>query len=174
MQNHHLQICHLSFREHWKKYDLLILPADKGRAKVVLDKGDYDRKINGMLSDEKTYKRLDRDPVASVERKLNTLLLQLKKKGSISQDLYNRLRSSGGCTSLLYDLPKVHKSDVPLRPIVSFVSSPSHHFSKHMAKILSLTQILMSLTCQSLCPSLVPRPFNQIMFWSPLMWFLCS
>ena len=38
-----------------KKDDLLILPADKGRATVVLDKGDYDRKINGMLSDEKTY-----------------------------------------------------------------------------------------------------------------------
>ena len=68
---------------------------------------------------------------------MNTLLLQLKKKGSISQDLYNRLRSSGGCTPLLYDLPKVHKPDVPLHPIVSFVSSPSYQFSKHMAKILS-------------------------------------
>ena len=121
----------------WRRDDILILPADKGRATVVLNKAEYDEKLLVMLSDARTYKKLDRDPALSMERKLNTLLLRLKKKGSIPVDLYNRLRSSGGLTPLLYGLPKVHKPGVPLRPIVSFFSSLSYQLSKHLTKILA-------------------------------------
>ena len=38
---------------------------------------------------------------------------------------------------MLYGLPKVHKPDVPLRPIVSFVNSPTYHLSKHLVGLLS-------------------------------------
>ena len=64
-------------------------------------------------------------------------LTSISKKGSIDQNLYNRLRSSGGSTPLLYGLPKIHKPDVPLRPIVSFVQSPTYQLSKHLTHILS-------------------------------------
>ena len=70
----------------------------------------------------------------SLERQLNSLLLQLKKRGSLPAELYERLRSSGTC---LYGLPKIHKPGVPLRPTVSFVNSPSYQLSKHLARILS-------------------------------------
>ena len=72
-----------------------------------------------------------------MERKLNTILLKLKKKHSIPAELYTRLRSSGGLTPLLYGLPKVHKPGVPLRPIVSFFSSPTYQLSKHLSMILA-------------------------------------
>ena len=51
-------------------------------------------------------------------------------------DKHSRLRSSAGRTPLLYGLPKVHKPGVPLRPIVSFVSSPTYHLSKFLANLL--------------------------------------
>ena len=38
-----------------KKDDVLILPADKGRSTVVMDKDEYDRKMSQMLNDTKTY-----------------------------------------------------------------------------------------------------------------------
>ena len=38
---------------------------------------------------------------------------------------------------LLYGLPKVHKTGVPLRPIVSFVNSPTYHLSKYLSRVLS-------------------------------------
>ena len=69
-----------------RRDDILILPADKGRATFVLNKAEYDEKVLVMLSDARTYKKLDRDPALSMER---TLLLRLKKKGSIPVDLYN-------------------------------------------------------------------------------------
>ena len=39
--------------------NVIILHADKGRALAVVDKGDYDEKMNKMLDDEKTSKELD-------------------------------------------------------------------------------------------------------------------
>ena len=37
----------------------------------------------------------------------------------------------------IYGLPEVHKLNVPLRPIVSFVNSPTYSFSKFLCKIVS-------------------------------------
>ena len=64
---------------------------------------------------------------------MNDLLLSLKKSGSIPSPYY-RMRSSAKKTPLFYGLPKIHK---PLRPIVSFVNSPTYQLSKHLVKILS-------------------------------------
>ena len=38
-----------------KEDSIIILPADKRRATVVLDKNDYNEKVNSMLADSKTY-----------------------------------------------------------------------------------------------------------------------
>ena len=37
---------------------------------------------------------------------------------------------------LLYGLPKIHKPEIPLRPIVSFLNSPTYELSKHLVSIL--------------------------------------
>ena len=116
---------------------ILVLPADKGRATVVIDKVQYDEKMGSLLADQKTYERMNKDPTPGLERKMNAMLLRMKKAGSISDHLYNRLRCSAGRLPLLYGLPKVHKPEVPLRPIVSFVHSPTYQLSKHLAKLLS-------------------------------------
>ena len=63
---------------------------------------------------------------ASLERKMNAMLLCMKKAGFISDALYNRLRSSAGRLLLLYGLLKVHKPEVPLCLIVSFIHSPTY------------------------------------------------
>ena len=116
---------------------ILVLPADKRRATVVMDVVEYDRKMNSLLTDSKTYKRPTTETTPSLERKMNEMLLQLKKSGSITSGLYDRLRPSAGSLPLLYELPKVHKPEVPLHPIVSFLLSPTYQLSKHLATILS-------------------------------------
>ena len=115
----------------------MIIPADKGRSTVVMDREIYDQKIQELLSDGRVYKRLQKDPSPSLERRMNELLLPLKKAEALRPNLYHCLRSSAGKPPLLYGLPKVHKPNVPLRPIVSFVNSPTYHLSKHLVNILS-------------------------------------
>ena len=34
-------------------------------------------------------------------------------------------------------VPKVHKDNVPLRPMVSFIKSPTYELSKHVTSLLS-------------------------------------
>ena len=110
---------------------LMILPADKGRTTVVMDKTSYDAKVANILSNTSTYKPLPKDPI------LNSLLLSLHKSGHLSDYHYHKLRDSASHIHLLYALPKMHKQDVPLRPIVSFVSSPTFSLSKHLVSSLS-------------------------------------
>ena len=74
-------------------------------------------------------KVLDKDPTSSTERKMNAALLGLKKNCTIPDLLYRRLKYSGGYIPLLYELPKIHKPGIPLRPIVSFVPSPTYALS---------------------------------------------
>ncbi|XP_011858601.1 PREDICTED: uncharacterized protein LOC105556140, partial [Vollenhovia emeryi] len=53
---------------------ILILPADKGNATVVMDKRDYHNQVNTLLSDAQVYKKLKRDPTFSVEKKTSFLI----------------------------------------------------------------------------------------------------
>ena len=47
------------------------------------------------------------------------------------------MRSTDAIAPRIYGLPKVHKPDWPLRPIVSFINSPLYNLSKFIAKILT-------------------------------------
>ena len=61
----------------------------------------------------------------------------LRQKNLLSDGVYRRLRSSAGGVPRLYGLPKIHKPGIPLRPIVSFVLSPTYELSKFLASLLS-------------------------------------
>ena len=50
---------------------------------------------------------------------------------------YLRLYPSDPLPPLFYGLPKVHKPDVPLRPIVSTIGSVTYDIAKHIASILA-------------------------------------
>ena len=59
--------------------NIVILPADKGRVTVVMDKTDYFDKMNALVNDKQTYEELKRDPMPALQRKLNSKILTLKK-----------------------------------------------------------------------------------------------
>ena len=115
--------------------DILILPADKGRVTVVMDKTDYHDKMDELVNDKQTYEVLKRDPTPALQRKLNSKLLQLKKADAIDIRRYNRLRCPVPQPAKLYGLPKLHKPKVPMRPIVSFCGSPTYELSKYLTTI---------------------------------------
>ena len=51
--------------------------------------------------------------------------------------IYDNLRPSGSQPPRIYGLPKIHKPDVPLRPIVSSINSPSYSLSQYIASVVS-------------------------------------
>ena len=107
-----------------KKDDsIIILPADKGRATVILDKKEYEEKASKILEDKKTYEILKKDPTNTFKNKLINILKTMNKEGNISQILYRQLYPTSYQAPRFYGLPKIHKPDMPLRPIVSGIGS---------------------------------------------------
>lgn len=55
-----------------------------------------------LLSDSTTYVKLKKDPGKAIERKTNSRLLLLKKKGKILESFYFTLRSTDVLSPRLY------------------------------------------------------------------------
>ena len=68
---------------------------------------------------------------------MHQTLLQLSRKDELDPTLYRRLNPSFSRAPCLYGLPKVHKPDIPLRPIVSTIGSATYDLAKHLAMIIS-------------------------------------
>ncbi|XP_072021093.1 uncharacterized protein [Amphiura filiformis] len=115
--------------------DITILPADKGRCTVVLDKTEYHSKVCALLNDTKTYEPLKRDPTSGYRKKVIDCLQNLEKSEVIDRNLYHKLYP-GESIPKFYGLPKIHKPHAPLRPIVSCVDSVTYNVAKHIAYII--------------------------------------
>ena len=109
--------------------DIVILPLDKGRVTVVMDKKDNTDKMDSLVNDKQTYEPLRRDPTPARQRRLNGKLLDLKKTETIDIQLYYRLRCRVPQSAKLYELPNPHKPNIPMRPIVSVCGSITYQLS---------------------------------------------
>ena len=62
----------------------------------------------------------------------------------MDENTYRRMCHTGASAAKVYGLPKIHKKDVPLRPIVSSIGSVTYGVAKE------LSQILKPLVCKSI------------------------
>ncbi len=115
----------------------MILPADKGRATVVLDKSKYEEQVTTMLSDTHTYEVLKTDPTAKYKRRLVNILGRLKKEQKITRQQYDYLYPTAETIPRIYCTPKVHKKDIPLRPIVDYTGTIGYNVSRSLADLLA-------------------------------------
>ena len=120
-------------------HTIRIMKADKGNCTVIMDKKDYNDKIMHLLNDRNVYQIL---PVGDksieiTEKKVNKLEYGFAKENKITTPVYHQLKCDKAVTPKFYGLPKIHKSDVPLRPIVSFIGAPTYCLAKFLVGILS-------------------------------------
>ena len=72
----------------------MILTADKGVSIVVLNKEEYIKKADELLS-ESSYKNISTDPTNKYKNKLITLLKKIKTEGGMDDATYRRLYPTG-------------------------------------------------------------------------------
>jgi hypothetical protein len=124
-----------------KKDDsIIITKADKGNCFVVMDRPDYDEKMQALLDDITTYETVKKNPFGCVERELNSRLLSLKKEWKLDDRTYNRLHSTDGLPPTIRGSVKHHKEGYPLRPIINDIGSALYNTSKYLTTILSPIQ----------------------------------
>lgn len=118
---------------------IAILPADKGNATVVLNCTDYILKMEDLLQDYETYTLIKCDPTQKIEGELQKLLFNVFQfVPPESKHLYYKLLFHNGSAPAIYGLPKVHKPDVPVRPIVDLTRSPLHRLSGYLHSVIRL------------------------------------
>ena len=75
-----------------KEYDsIMILPADKGRASIVMDTSTYHAKVSSLIENG-PYQLLGKDATDQLTRKLSEKLLTLKRSGHLTEAVYNKIR----------------------------------------------------------------------------------
>nr|VZI31457.1 unnamed protein product [Spirometra erinaceieuropaei] len=131
-----LNRCEKALRELKADKDLVIVPADKGRSTVVLDRTDYLQKAKGLLEDRQFYVPCATNPVKALTREINATLLALENSGAITPTDRRMARPQDTALARFYGLPKVHKDGAPLRPIVSLKGTPTYGLTKWLFRRL--------------------------------------
>ena len=103
----------------------------------------YLEKIKDILNldqfEKQTVSRKNaKDLCLKEEKRINIELSNLLEDGKISQFLYKEMKSTGGQLPRLYGLAKVHKTNVPIRPVLSMPSSPYYRIAGKVTKWLSV------------------------------------
>ena len=101
-----------------------------------MDTDDYDRKMNTIISDTTIYKKLDFNPTDKYVKSIRKELESLKNNLHITPQFYNKFYPRGCSAPKIYGLSKIHKTGVPLRPIVSTFSSPVARLGKWLSVAL--------------------------------------
>ena len=116
--------------------DIVLLKPDKGSGVVLLNKSDYIREVNDILKDNSKFQLNRFNTVEKAEKKINNKLKHLLNSSIIDMKTYIELRAKGSKMPHMYGLPKLHKENMPLRPIVSMVNSPYHKLARWLVEII--------------------------------------
>ena len=129
----------------------MILKADKGNATVVVNAAKYNDKTNCLLCDSSVYSKLSKksNPIIKITSDVSKYEWNLFKNQKITKVEYHFLHCSKGVIPRFYGLPKVHEVSMPIRPIVSFVNSPTYNLAKFLSRILSSLSVNRYSVCNS-------------------------
>ena len=116
------------------------MKADKGNCFVVMDRNDYDDKMQELPNDKNTYEKVSKSSFKTIERELNQQLLQLKHEQKLDEHTYKKLHSTDGIPPAIRGSVKHHKPNNPLRPIVTCRDTALYNTSKFLSDILSPLQ----------------------------------
>ncbi|KAK5648492.1 hypothetical protein RI129_003384 [Pyrocoelia pectoralis] len=117
--------------------ELIVCEADKTQKTVIMTMSDYTTKMHDLLNDNQTYSLIKKDPTTAIQNKCNNIVKHWLKNKNIDTPTYKQLINYTGTPSKIYGLPKLHKDNIPLRPIVATCNSPVYYLSKYLSKIIS-------------------------------------
>ena len=112
---------------------IVILPADKGRSTVILNREDYLEKCMDHINNG-PYQLLKKDPTTTIKTKTLKKLKVLKDNEFTDNKLYYLKPDSPA--PRFYDQAKMHKPGVPIRPIISYSGSPLNNLNKYIDSTL--------------------------------------
>lgn len=94
---------------------------------------DYINKMKDYLYNSGSYKNLEKNPISKITR----LVKRAIKETNLDEKLKKCLTPENEITPCIYGAPKIHKTYVPLRPIVNTIGSPTYELAKYVIRNLT-------------------------------------
>ncbi|BHF68360.1 hypothetical protein SprV_0301139400 [Sparganum proliferum] len=116
--------------------EIVIAPAGKGRATVILERSVYVTKAQELLNDNQSYRVIGSDPMETLVSKISKSLNRMRSQKAISENDWRQMRPKDTAPARSYGLPKIHKPNVPLRPILALKGTPTYGLAKWLTKQL--------------------------------------
>ena len=129
---------HLALENLRKDKDNIIVTADKYVILAVMDKTEYITKCEALLQENSVYQHLSKDTSPTIHKELIKILQDCKNNNLISETKYTQLTPHGSNSpaARFYGLPKIHKNNMPMHPIVSVCGTATYNIAKFITKIL--------------------------------------
>ena len=124
-----------AFKELREDQDRMVLMADKGVAMVVMDRREYQDKVEGLLATT-AYRTISTGPTNKLKAQLIQKLRRIKRETSMDEGMYRTMYPTHCTAPKFYGLPKIHKTGTPLRSIVSSRGTVTYGVAKIIAKVL--------------------------------------
>ena len=109
--------------------DTVIKKADKGSSVVVMNTTDYLTEGYRQLQDTNFYQKNPEDITLKVSGKISELII-MRSLDLITEKNCEYLNIKNPTEARFYLLPKIHRKDVPGRPICSSIDHPTSNISK--------------------------------------------
>ena len=90
--------------------------------------------MDDLLQDTTTYEKVNSNPLKKWQSKYNKQLKIILKD---HPDLEKQFRAYMPALPVMYGLPKIHKVDTPMRPIISTTNSINYKLAKWISNLLS-------------------------------------
>ena len=117
--------------------ELIIKPADKAGALVIWPKEDYLAEAYKQLHNTNHYIPIPNNPTQQIQHNIRTLANKMFNDKLIDYITHKfLLPSTTARTPTLYLLPKIHKPNIPGRPIISGCEGPTVSLSQYADYIL--------------------------------------
>lgn len=132
-------------RKYLKENGLLAVPFDKGIGICVMTSETYNKKLDEISNLPQFQKEIpkrknEKHPTLKEEERITDKLKKLKEQKRITESLLDKLKPVGSQPPRLYGLAKVHKTDLPLRPVLSMPGTSYYRIAKQVADWLSVVK----------------------------------
>ena len=140
----HLNALHLLKQDS----SIVICRPDKGSGVIVLDKNDYVEKMSVILNDSTKFSKSDKIN-ADLKSEVAKCVSLLKALGIITKTVAARISPEANLVPKLYGLPKIHKPNAPMRPVLAMTGSPTHGLARWLAGRLKPVEATVNQRCVS-------------------------
>ena len=102
---------------------------------VVMDRQDYINKAKELLA-QPAHRTFTRDSKNKIKAMLIPKLKIVKRENNLEEGTYKAMYPTGCIPPRFYELPKIHKTGNPLKPVVSSRDSVTYGVAKVDSKVL--------------------------------------